>query len=215
MKSLVLLCVFASWVLPSAAQQPKNETIFHRHQTAPPPEQKPLGTPGGPDVGDIHGDLYTNQFFGFSYTLPATLTTVTDVMEGQEDLAQRAFVLLSLESDVDPGERPAALAIIADKIPAAVDTSPLTYMKELAQIAAKRGGQPVGAVRETIFGGVKFFRQDFAYAAGNVAQAVPGFQTTVVTQRRGYALIFNFAAATQAEMDELVQSLTSLKFSAR
>jgi hypothetical protein len=216
----VLLCVSVSlwWFLPCAAQQPprknKNETIFHRHETAPPAEQTPATTRGEPDAGDIHGDLYTNQFFGFSYTLPAALTTVTDIAAGQEDLSQRAFLLLSLESDVDPGERPEALAIIADKIPAAPATGlPPTYMKQLADIAAKRGGQPVGSVREETFGGVKFQRQDFEYPAGNAAQAPPGFQSTVVTPRRGYALIFNFAAATREQIDKLVQSLGSLKFS--
>jgi hypothetical protein len=203
--SVVFLAVL---VLPApwcAAQ--RKETIFHRSAPAgaPPSPRQPAGEAGAPDAGDINGNLYTNPFFGFSYALPVSLTTVTDIMDGQQDLEQRAFVLLSLQAE--GGAHPAALVIAADKLlPNSAPTAAAAYLKHLGEVAAKQGAEPLGT-RELTIGGRKFLRADFRRT-----QPSPGFQSAVVGLRRGYVLIFNFAAASQPEMEALVGSLVTLKF---
>jgi hypothetical protein len=164
-----------------------------------------------PDAGKVAGNVYSSDYFGFSYTIPEGMAIDPDIAEGQKDASGRAVVLLALvgESEEEDADPTSALIILADR---ASDYDKLAdggdYLSKVANgIAQRQGFEVLQPGSELILAGRKFFRAD--YKKGNI------LQSAVFTLVRGYAVGFNVAAPSETERNRLIESLSGLKFTSR
>ncbi len=206
---------FAAFLLLSAvalAQSSSSKPARPAPHPAPAPKSAPAEPQSpAPDDGSINGQLYTSEYFSFAYTLPAHLEVNDDFMAGQEDATGQTFVLLAAYGPAPEAGRREGVVLMADRIDVSSsrdgDAWAAAYLQELSRVLVAQGGEPVGAIREYSFGGQKFFRADFKRNGPD-----PGFQSLLVTLRRGYVLGFDFVAASESQADKLVESLNSIRF---
>lgn len=192
-------------VRPSAAQN-------HPAQGQPPATQPPRKTQPAailPDEGTVIGNRYTSKYFGFTYTFPEQLKIMEDLMQGEEDASQQAFVLLAAYGATEDGKTKQGIVVMADRRqenPAGANWAP-KYFDILAQALQAHDAQRVGAVQEYSFAEKKFYRGDFHRTGPD-----EGYQTILLTLRRGYVLGFQFVAPSEKDIDRLITSLNTLKF---
>jgi len=162
-----------------------------------------------PDEGTVEHNRYTSDYFAFTYVFPEQFEVMEDLMEGEEDEAKQAFVLLAAYAPPAEDGNRQGIVIFADKLErAGRDTgSPSGYFAELTGLLAKDGAKLVVANQEYTFAGRRFARADLRRAGEG-----EGIQAILVTLDRGYALGFQFVAPTEAEIDSLITSLKTLKF---
>ena len=79
--------------------------------------------------------------------------------------------------------------------------------KVTTDLLKRQGFAPQGQVRQFLLDGHGFARADFTRASDA--------QTVLVTMLRGYALSFVLMGPTRGDVDRMVASLDSLKFTAR
>jgi hypothetical protein len=178
-----------------------------------PPRKTPAGTPKAapvldPDEGSVSNDTYTNRFFGFEYTFPDHLDVQdqADFMGGQLDQSSRSFVLLAAFGPAPDGSGAEGVVLLADNAagyPGLADAA--AYLDKVTRPAAeKQRFELVTPARPVDLAGQKFFRIDF--------RRDEVLQSSIFTLRRGYALGFTLVAHSPEQLQRLLDSLQTLKF---
>lgn len=232
LKTIVTLALLAAPAAPAVAAQTGTGAPASRGQLPPPPPKPMPGAQVGP--GRLEGPSYTHEYFGISFDVPqdwvmqgaeekdAIMDEGRRMTEGAADgvrraqlesAARRTNFLLSLFKH--PPERPAEdfnahLAFMVERVPSAVVKTGADYMN-LSLMTLKSTSvkvEVVGPVRAETLGGVTFAAADvrMTLPAGVAAQK---YYTTV---RRGYALVFIYSYADEADLKTFEGVLKSVKF---
>jgi hypothetical protein len=178
---------------PSAATKPGATHAPHQPAAAAP----------AVDEGRLNGNLYTNQFFHFSFALPSGFEVDEEFMEGTEDESHATFVLLAAYGPAQSDGR-SVLVLMADKVPGTALSAGAFLEKVTREYAQKHGFEVLDPGHEVLLGGRKFLRADYRKEGRS--------QSAVFTLLRGYAVGFSLAAPDAAAMAQLNQSLAGLKF---
>ena len=162
-----------------------------------------------PDEGTVDHNQYTSDYFAFTYLFPEQFEVMEDLMEGEEDEAKQAFVLLAAYAPPAEDGNRQGIVIFADKLDQAGHEAgnPSGYFAKLTGLLEKDGAKLVVANQEYTFAGKRFMRANLRRPGEG-----EGIQAILVTLDRGYALGFQFVGPTEAEIDSLIDSLNTLKF---
>lgn len=182
-----------------------------------------------PDTGTLTGNSYHNAFFGFSYQVPATLTPLDDYQmrmvaweqhkQNIEDLpaSPRVTLLFFPNYDLLFAQGPAAakdtkvhpwLRVWAERNP--LTRAPEDYFYNssfLMEEHLKDRKMP----EKLVLDGRTFIRA----ARWSKDHGVTTYMARVATVDKDLTLVFEFGCGSQKELDELLQSLGSIKFDQR
>lgn len=188
-----------------------------------------------PDEGRIKEGVYANSFFGFNYAYPKDW-----IVQGEETMARikelgkertketkalpdasteavfkRTYQLLTIskyELGAANDNPNAIIQVIAEDIrhaPAIVDGR--GYLLNVREFMMKFGLRPLQQEPvAVVFSDRKFFRQDCEQTVNGQSVRL----TFLVSVHKGFALAFTFNAVTEKEVDEMIKTMESLKFSA-
>ena len=210
-----------------------------RAQTAsqksePPPPRPQITAPIPVDQGRLEGGVYSNDFFGFSFSVPrgwvaqdvAARKVILDegrkIVEegataqkklGVEAAMNRTFFLLSV-SKHDPAKPApdfnALLLCVAERVPTAIVKTEADYialsLRTLQGSAAK--AELSGPVRTETVGGVTFAVAEVKMTVGPAIAA----QRYYAKLMKGHALSFVYTYVDEADLKSFEEVLKSLKF---
>ena len=182
--------------VPALAQQPP---------AVAPPDLRP-------DTGVIAGDVYTNNFFGFSYRVPAQWTGKA-VQRSQP--GQRFYQLLSA-LPATTGASIQYMGIQAEDISGASITKTATQFIQSSPLATPNSAyESLGPIKDIEIGGHHFARADYRTRPAADDGGLTMFQTQLVTVVHGYAVTLSFTTDNQAALDQLAGSASSIIFMAQ
>jgi hypothetical protein len=170
-----------------------------------------------PNAGSLVGGQYKNDFFGFTYTLPANFRPAAlPAMASRSMDGQNSFALLVVGDSVHPSTATKASGVV--KITAYRASSLWgsawpqkngeDYLRKLRTMMFNV--EAVGPIRQRDIAGHKFYELN-----GKTNPMVPmpqGVQKNVVIVERGFVLSFILEAGSQHELDDLDRSLESIAF---
>jgi hypothetical protein len=156
------------------------------------------------DSGVVNRNVYTNGQLGVSYTLPAnTELQQNGLPTGTGD----SKLLLVLWSKPHTVEKPNVI-ILSDNPKSYADASALGYAKRILNTAIKYGsGEVLSPPKRVDLGGHEFYTVQYRYPAG------PTYASALTGQLNGCEISFQFSAASQPELNNLVRSTETLKIS--
>src|SRR4051812_41414 len=161
-----------------------------------------------PDAGAMTADLYTNNFFGFSYRVP-TQWTGKAIQRSQP--GQRFYQLLSAL----PATASASIqymGIQAEDITAPVVKTASQFIQTSPMAAPNSAYEPLGPVKEIEIGGHHFARADYRTKPTPDDGGLTMFQTQLVTVLHNHAVTLSFTTDNQAALDQLAASAASMVF---
>jgi hypothetical protein len=176
-----------------------NRTVTSQ-QNAPQQGASPTSTILTPDSGLSEPGVYTNNFFGMSYSYPSDWKI-------QHKLKQRADAekVYSLLFVTLPAKHPefTALAITAR----AASPPSLTAEEYIAKENLSRDVKPLQPPQHLLLGGIDFLRFDSEQkkSSNRIAE--------LVSIQKGYVLQFFFVGATKARVKEFDRTLDTIRFS--
>jgi len=186
-----------------------------------------------PDSGSVNNGVYSNTYFGFSYTYPKDWVVHGDatnqrIIELGRERATDTKALSEPSANVlikhvhqlltvfqyalgTPGvSNNAAVQIIAEDVrhaPAITDGR--VYLLNMQELLTKMGCQMVQKEpAEMIVSGRQFFRQDFRTPVKDIYVQ----QVMIVYVTKGYALSFGFTVGPDQNIEDLVRTMDSFKF---
>src|SRR5882724_10154385 len=162
-----------------------------------------------PDTGAMAADVYTNNFFGFSYRVPAQWTGKA-VQRSQP--GQRFYQLLS-ELPAATGASIQYMGIQAEDISGASITKTATQFIQASPLAAPNSAyEGLGPIKDVEIGGHHFARADYRTRPTADDGGFTMFQTQLVTVAHNYAVTLSFTTDNQAALDQLAASASSIIF---
>jgi predicted nucleic acid-binding Zn ribbon protein len=154
-----------------------------------------------PDEGSVENGVYTSDYFHFSYTLPEGFEVDEDFIGAEEDQSNTSFVLLAAQGPLSGEDRRDMVVIMADREATTAEAYVAKVQRDYAQ---KQGFEILKSAYPVTLGGKPFYRADFRKEGT--------YQTAVFTILKGYAVGFTIAAPNGDEMNTLLASLDSVKF---
>lgn len=190
-----ILCIFLSGALCAQTSSPRAKS-------------SPAHTSAARSIsGALHGDSYSNPYFGFSYRLPYGWVDRTKEVGEGDNQPERAQVLLAFfEHPPEAVTKNVNSAVVITAENAAVYKGLKTaadYFPSVTEAAAGRGFKAVQDPYEFQLGTKHLVRGDFSAQRGK--QAI--FQSTLVTLRRGYVISFTLIGGSEDEVNELIERL--------
>jgi len=162
-----------------------------------------------PDTGAMAADVYTNNFFGFSYRVPAQWTGKA-VQRSQP--GQRFYQLLSA-LPAATGASIQYMGIQAEDISGASITKTATQFIQASPLAAPNSAyEGLGPIKDVEIGGHHFARADYRTRPTADDGGFTMFQTQLVTVAHNYAVTLSFTTDNQAALDQLAASASSIIF---
>ncbi len=153
--------------------------------------------PRGLDDASISDGVYTNNFFGFSYTLPPGFK---DEPASVGAVGADGYMFRLLFARI-PQERQ-SVTILADASPCPDTPADDACLGNFGALHGDNSGVP--SRTERFYAGRKFFV---------VSRILEGYaRSAYVTRWRGYALTFILFAPTEAQLPDLASSLDTLNF---
>jgi tetratricopeptide (TPR) repeat protein len=186
-----------------------------------------------PDLGTVTGNVYTNQFFGFSYEFPrgwivqsadtakaitqmagAILSNGDPILQDAQTAASRgSYPLLFIQEGVTKDGRFGIRSVLVQAFnlgskPAMKSAEEFT--KDMVAFHSRVGGaiQPVGQPEEMQVNGKVFWRSNVNAKLSNGIVS----EAEISTIEKGYILLFVFAGSDATSRDDLVKTLQSLRF---
>lgn len=232
MKRTLTQTVLATLLVASATFAARAQSARQRND--PPPPIPKLEVPTMPDTGRIEGETYSNDFFGFSMTLPKgwavlgaddkkrILDTGKEIIEeGANDrkkqgleaaLVRTQFLVTASKHQpgvVGPGFN-ALLICIAERVPTAIVKTGADYVtimqRSFEGTAAKV--ELTSPLRTQKLGGADFTVADLKMTAGPVVTA----QRYYVRITKGYALVMAYSYYDDADLKTFDEMLGTVKF---
>lgn len=161
-----------------------------------------------PDTGSMAADVYTNQFFGFSYRVPAQWTGKA-IQRSQP--GQRFYQLLSA-LPAATGASIQYMGIQAEDITAPVVKTASQFIQSSPLAGKNSAYEMLGPVREVEIGGHHFARADYKTKPTTDDGGLTMFQTQLVTVLHNHAVTLSFTTDSQPALDQLAASAGSIVF---
>src|SRR3954464_1003607 len=161
-----------------------------------------------PDTGIMNADVYTNQFFGFSYRVPAQWTGKA-IQRSQP--GQRFYQLLSA-LPATSGASIQYMGIQAEDITAPVVKTASQFIQSSPLAGKNSAYEMLGPVREMEFGGHHFARADYKTKPSADDAGLTMYQTQLVTVLHNHAVTLSFTTDSQPALDQLAASASSMVF---
>jgi TonB family protein len=161
-----------------------------------------------PDTGSMAADVYTNQFFGFSYRVPAQWTGKA-IQRSQP--GQRFYQLLSA-LPATTGASIQYMGIQAEDITAPVVKTASQFIQSSPLAGKNSAYEMLGPVREVEIGGHHFARADYKTKPTTDDGGLTMFQTQLVTVLHNHAITLSFTTDSQPALDQLAVSASSIVF---
>jgi hypothetical protein len=186
-----------------------------------------------PDNGREKNGVYTNDFFGFSYTYPKDWVvhgeaTSKRVLELGKERSTQSGALSEAAAQVmrkhtyslltvfqyplgTPGVwfDPSVMVVAEGVAHAPGIRSGRDYLLNVQPLMTKNGSESMGeGPIELVFSGAHFFRQDYR----TQTNAGAAHQAMIVTVLKEHALAFIFTAQDEKGLDEQISTLGSFKF---
>jgi len=161
-----------------------------------------------PDSGIMNADVYTNQFFGFSYRVPSQWTGKA-IQRSQP--GQRFYQLLSAL----PAASAASIqymGIQAEDITAPVVKTASQFIQSSPLAGKNSAYEMLGPVREMEIGGHHFARADYKTKPSADDAGLTMYQTQLVTVLHNHAVTLSFTSDSQPALDQLAASASSIIF---
>ena len=173
-------------------------------------QQPPAVAPADlrPDSGVIAGDVYSNNFFGFSYRVPAQWTGKA-IQRSQP--GQRFYQLLSA-LPATSGASIQYMGIQAEDIAAPVVKTATQFIQSSPLAGKNSAYEMLGPVREMEIAGHHFARADYRTKPTPDDGGLAMFQTQLVTVLHNHAVTLSFTTDSQAALDQLAASAASIIF---
>ena len=175
-----------------------------------------------PNDGQVKDRVYYNSFFSFTFTFPKDWVVQEKAINEsiQERVKEEAaksgalknsYLLLTVSRYPrgTPGIAiPPIILVIAENIaPVPRKYNAKDYLLEIRSLKMKKGIRPLlNEPVEFRVGGFQFFRDDYSDEFNGVSMRKAVF----VTVKKGYALIFSFAAEDQKSVDEMAQAMKTI-----
>ena len=216
------LVIFLSSLLPDA---------FLAQQTPAPPPSK-ISAAAQPDAGAVSDNVYTNDFFGFSYTFPANWRAQSKqeqreiVEEGHKNVRgndpeeseehQEAmkwmWTLFGAVKDLKAGALGPSIQIVAFDLKGdPTFKNPMEFLSGVSEEMKEKGAKVVQKPAESSIAGRNFFTLKMKFnIPGSSPQTV--HYAATITIERGYALTWFLFADSPAALQELLDGLNQLKF---
>jgi TonB family protein len=167
-----------------------------------------LSTDARPDTGAMNADVYTNNFFGFSYRVPAQWTGKA-IQRSQP--GQRFYQLLSA-LPATSGASIQYMGIQAEDIAAPVVKTATQFIQSSPLAGKTSAYEMLGPVREMEIAGHHFARADYRTKPTPDDGGLAMFQTQLVTVLHNHAVTLSFTTDNQAALDQLAGSAASIVF---
>src|SRR3954462_8156143 len=167
-----------------------------------------VSTDARPDTGIMSADLYTNQFFGFSYRVPAQWTGKA-IQRSQP--GQRFYQLLSA-LPATSGASIQYMGIQAEDITAPVVKTASQFIQSSPLNGKNSAYEMLGPVREMEIGGHHFARADYKTKPSAGDAGLTMYQTQLVTVLHNHAVTLSFTTDSQPALDQLAASASSMVF---
>jgi TonB family protein len=161
-----------------------------------------------PDSGTMNADVYTNQFFGFSYRVPSQWTGKA-IQRSQP--GQRFYQLLSA-LPATTGASIQYMGIQAEDITAPVVKTASQFIQSSPLAGKNSAYEMLGPVRETEIGGHHFARADYKTKPTADDAGLTMYQTQLVTVLHNHAVTLSFTTDSQPALDQLAASASSMIF---
>ena len=162
-----------------------------------------------PDTGVIVGDVYTNNFFGFRYRVPAQWTGKA-IQRSQP--GQRFYQLLSA-LPATTGASIQYMGIQAEDISGPSITKTATQFIQSSPLAAPNSAyESLGPIKDVEIGGHHFARADYRTRPTADDGGLIMFQSQLVTVAHNYAVTLSFTTDNQGALDQLSASASSMIF---
>ncbi len=155
-----------------------------------------------PETGKVAGNVYTNDYFRFTYTIPEGWTVRTDELAAKLGKSTTKALLYATKSP----DSYASVAVTSRDFNRAAPPDAQAFLDALQADAVKKGGQPIGARWLYNLGARTFIRQDIDLGS---ASHYLGY---VVGMARNYGLVFTIQADSSVELGALVRTITEAKF---
>jgi tetratricopeptide (TPR) repeat protein len=187
-----------------------------------------------PDIGSVSGNVYTNQFFGFSFEFPkgwtvldagvarATVDFGGAIIANGDPMLQdaqhaAARITYPLFYATEGLTKDGAISIRSVQI-RALDVSadpnlrtPEEYLTGLATLHSQGIGipvEPAGKPEQLQVGGGAFWRLNMSTRVGSIVVS----DAAIVAVQKGYLLMFIVAGPDAASRDDLVRAVQSVHF---
>jgi TonB family protein len=172
--------------------------------------QQPVALSGDarPDAGAMNADVYTNNFFGFSYRVPAQWTGKAI----QRSLPGQRFYQLLSALPATTGASIQYMGIQAEDIAAPVVKTASQFIQASPLAAPNSAYQSLGPIREVEIGGHHFARADYRTKPTPDDGGLTMFQTQLVTVLHNHAVTLSFTTDNQSALDQLANSASSMIF---
>jgi TonB family protein len=161
-----------------------------------------------PDTGMMNADVYTNQFFGFSYRVPSQWTGKA-IQRSQP--GQRFYQLLSA-LPATSGASIQYMGIQAEDITAPVVKTASQFIQSSPLAGKNSAYEMLGPVREMEIGGHHFARADYKTKPSADDAGLTMYQTQLVTVLHNHAVTLSFTTDSQPALDQLAASAGSMIF---
>jgi TonB family protein len=168
----------------------------------------PLSGDARPDTGVMVADVYTNQFFGFSYRVPAQWTGKAIQRSPQGQRFYQLFSALPATS----GASIQYMGIQAEDISAPVVKTASQFIQSSPLASPNSAYEMLGLVREIEIGGHHFARADYRTKPSADDAGLTMYQTQLVTVLHNHAVTLSFTTDNQAALDQLAASASSIVF---
>jgi hypothetical protein len=205
-----------------------------KNQPPPPIEVVAPRTESPVSAGRLEDGTYTNDYFGLTFSTPwgwvaqdmaarqAILDSGKKIFEGGTGSAkekagidaslQRTVFLLSVSKYELTSVRPdfnAQMSFLAERVPTAVIKTGEDYMTQMIRVARGSAAklELTGPIRAEKVGGVSFAVADAKLTIGAAAA-----QKYYATVRKGYALLFAFTYADEADVKTFEELIKSVRF---
>src|SRR4051812_5941761 len=161
-----------------------------------------------PDTGIMSADVYTNQFFGFSYRVPSQWTGKA-IQRSQP--GQRFYQLLSA-LPATSGASIQYMGIQAEDITAPVVKTASQFIQSSPLAGKNSAYEMLGPVREMEIGGHHFARADYKTKPTADDAGLTMYQKQPLTVFHKHAVTLSFTTYNQPPPHQLAASASSLGF---
>lgn len=235
MKRLIVVTLLAAvlFALPTSGQTPKEGGSGQQSSPPPAPAQRPAEVTL-PDVGRLEGTQYVNDYFGLSFSIPASWTvedsTAKRAMleagakaitppdgknkEQIEASVARSYYIISAHKY--PRGTPSAgfnahFGFYVERVPTAIVKTGGDYLRQMVRTSSMTAVkiEPVGAVRAVKIGGADFDTLDTKMTLPN---GVTAAQRWYVTVRQKVSLTFVLTYIDDDDVKTLEEVMKSVKF---
>ncbi len=164
-------------------------------------------SPIDPFASRIKGNIYQNDFFGFTYAFPADWEIIRDQESAAKVGTDETRGTLIIGTPGDPPDI-TALSISFEQVPDVVGVKARQYLSDQRSRPPQSRLKPIGNVVDYPWGGQSFVRQAYSGKIGGGQM----WQVDSVIFLKGYALQIRLMTNTKKRFEDFLANPKSLSF---